>query len=679
MRLSITGNNPTATVLRGLFVRNGYYVTENLPHYKIHLEEDPNASQITLDSVDSEFEGEVFKQLRQLATVPVMIDTHGGVVHSDNEIRIVFPPEMAGWVERGVLQGALKFLDPHNTRRPKKWWNLWGLWSACFLVLFATVAASGQQIGGYVRQAGSWSFTCTAGCGGASPFADNSAFTAGTTGITNIGGVFNDGLGAVTAGNAAAPRITAQRAIHFNLRRSDGTEVGVTAAPLFVFGNLTNNGAASGSNYLAVLPGVSTAAAPSYTEGRGVALSLDLSGGLRVNCTVGCGGASAFADNSAFTAGTTGITNVGGVFNDGLAAVTTGNAAAPRITAQRGMHVNLRNNAGTEIATAAAPLRIDPTGGTTQPISAASLPLPTGAATLAEQQTQTTALQLIDDTVNAINTALNKAQAVAAQLDDAAPVAATEDNIAPFRITPQRALHSNLRNQSGTEIGTAAAPLKTDPTGTTTQPVSGTVTANQGTAAVAANRWLVQHHDGTNPVSQTGTSMNVNCTGGCGTPTQAQTYFTAGQSLASAASKDYLNLFNAAGSGKILRIMKINLAAGNTAAVAGVGVAMNIAITSTVGTTCTAITIRLADTTNAAVPAQVTSSTNCTTDPVTSYIIGTCSINSDETSATPQVQCYTFENSSGQPITLREGQGIMLINTALAPVGLLSPSIEFTM
>lgn len=36
----------------------------------------------------------------------------------------------------------------------------------------------------------------------------------------------------------------------------------------------------------------------------------------------------------------------------------------------------------------------------TQPVSAASLPLPTGAATLAEQQTQTTALQLIDNIVS---------------------------------------------------------------------------------------------------------------------------------------------------------------------------------------------------------------------------------------------------------------------------------------
>jgi hypothetical protein len=50
------------------------------------------------------------------------------------------------------------------------------------------------------------------------------------------------------------------------------------------------------------------------------------------------------------------------------------------------------------------------------------------------------------------------------------------------RITPFRALHANLRKQDGTELGIAATPLRTDPTGTTTQPVSGTVTANQGTA-----------------------------------------------------------------------------------------------------------------------------------------------------------------------------------------------------
>lgn len=88
-----------------------------------------------------------------------------------------------------------------------------------------------------------------------------------------------------------------------------------------------------------------------------------------VNCVSGCTAGGSFTDNSAFTAGTTADGNVGGVFNDGLAAVTSGNGAAARITAQRGVHVNLRNNSGTEIGTSSTPIRTDPTGTTPEPVS----------------------------------------------------------------------------------------------------------------------------------------------------------------------------------------------------------------------------------------------------------------------------------------------------------------------
>jgi hypothetical protein len=50
---------------------------------------------------------------------------------------------------------------------------------------------------------------------------------------------------------------------------------------------------------------------------------------------------------------------------------------------------------GAAVGTAGAPLRIDPTGTTTQPVSAVSLPLPTGAATSANQSTEITALNTI--------------------------------------------------------------------------------------------------------------------------------------------------------------------------------------------------------------------------------------------------------------------------------------------
>lgn len=53
------------------------------------------------------------------------------------------------------------------------------------------------------------------------------------------------------------------------------------------------------------------------------------------------------------------------------------------------------------------------------------------------------------------------------------------------RVTTNRALHANLRNIAGTEVGTLAAALRTDPTGATTQPVSGTVSVT-GVGAAGA-------------------------------------------------------------------------------------------------------------------------------------------------------------------------------------------------
>lgn len=168
-----------------------------------------------------------------------------------------------------------------------------------------------------------------------------------------------------------------------------------------------------------------------------------------------------------------------------------------------------------EAGTSADPLRVDPTGTTAQPVTdnggtlsiddgsgsitvdgsvtvvdgggsitvdAVSLPLPTGASSLAEQQTQTTALQLIDDSVHAANAALSKVLAIGGQMDDTSTVVATENNISALRLDTNRALHVQLRS-GATEAGTASVPVRVDPTGSTTQPVSGTVTANAGSGS----------------------------------------------------------------------------------------------------------------------------------------------------------------------------------------------------
>jgi len=70
----------------------------------------------------------------------------------------------------------------------------------------------------------------------------------------------------------------------------------------------------------------------------------------------------------------------------------------------------------------------------------------------------------------------------------------TEDQAAALRITAKRGLHVNIRKSDGTELGIAATPVRTDPTGTTTQPVSGTVTANQGGAPWSTNPTQINGH-----------------------------------------------------------------------------------------------------------------------------------------------------------------------------------------
>jgi hypothetical protein len=89
-----------------------------------------------------------------------------------------------------------------------------------------------------------------------------------------------------------------------------------------------------------------------------------------------------------------------------------------------------------------------------------SISLPIGAATFSEQQTQSGSLQLLDDIVHDNNAVFNKASAIAGQFNDSSPATPTEGNVSPLRITQNRGLHVNLRNQSGGEIGTVAVPIQ---------------------------------------------------------------------------------------------------------------------------------------------------------------------------------------------------------------------------
>lgn len=64
--------------------------------------------------------------------------------------------------------------------------------------------------------------------------ADEAAFTAATTKVQPIGGVYNDSLGDPSSGQLGGLRMTQKRALHISVRKADGTELGVTAAPFII-------------------------------------------------------------------------------------------------------------------------------------------------------------------------------------------------------------------------------------------------------------------------------------------------------------------------------------------------------------------------------------------------------------------------------------------------------------
>jgi hypothetical protein len=68
-------------------------------------------------------------------------------------------------------------------------------------------------------------------------------------------------------------------------------------------------------------------------------------------------------------------------------------------------------------------------------------------------------LDVIQPASHTRNEVFAQSLAIGGELDDAATTAATEGNVSPARITAQRGLHVNLRDDAGVELGTTAAPV----------------------------------------------------------------------------------------------------------------------------------------------------------------------------------------------------------------------------
>jgi hypothetical protein len=132
-----------------------------------------------------------------------------------------------------------------------------------------------------------------------------------------------------------------------------------------------------------------------------------------------------------------------------------------------------------------------------------------------------------------------------------------------------------------------------------------------------------------------------------------------------AASTVHWDLFNATGSGKILRIRGIYHHPGLTTAVTGVGFQWNFSRTTAVGTGGTTITGNPADTTNAAIPSQITARQKPTGGATAGVLIYAPHFHSEETNAGNAIAKALnilpwLEQDDAQELTIRENTGIRM-------------------
>ncbi len=298
----------------------------------------------------------------------------------------------------------------------------------------------------------SGNFINTFGGSGGTAMVDDAAFTPGTTQITPMGAMFDDVTpDSVDEGDAGIPRMSANRNLYMTIRDAAGNERGVNV---------------NASNRMAVV------------------IEQD---------DVGIGGGTQYNEDDATPNPIVGSATLM-ERDDALATVTPieGDWIGLRGNARGALWVELddTNSKGVNL-TAAIPAGANNIGD----VDIASLPNE-GQQTMANSISVAIASDqsavAVSGTVTAnagtgdflsiaahtTNEALKEAMAIGGQLDDTATTAATENNVAAARITAQRAFHVNLRNNGGTELGVAGAPVRTDPTGTTAQPVSQTTASN---------------------------------------------------------------------------------------------------------------------------------------------------------------------------------------------------------
>lgn len=164
-------------------------------------------------------------------------------------------------------------------------------------------------------------------------------------------------------------------------------------------------------------------------------------------------------------------------------------------------------------------------------------------------------------------------------------------------------------------------------------------------------------------------------------------------SQAVGANKVYCDLFNATGSGKIMKILSVFAYPDNDTAVTGtLGVEVALTRTTSVGTggtaavndgtTLTAATISRFDTNDEVVPAQITARLAPTGGATGGAYLGSRWIFTEETNAGSALGSATgvdIIRNEGAKLIVRENSGIRVLQGAVASVGNIAIEINFAL
>lgn len=152
-------------------------------------------------------------------------------------------------------------------------------------------------------------------------------------------------------------------------------------------------------------------------------------------------------------------------------------------------------------------------------------------------------------------------------------------------------------------------------------------------------------------------------------------------SLTPAANSNTIEIFNATGSGKVIKVDKIEVSARPTGTITGLVACFQAFRTSAVGTGGTTITGVKNDSNDPAIPAQITCRTGSTISlPTSAAPICGGSLDTDESRYTVKTLIYdNYGNKENKELTIRENQGLTLRQGNLLAVGSIIVTMEIVL